>query len=73
MCDDDNVEIIPRDVLVGEVSEHGGDERCCSVIHVQARLALRESDWLIDCRGEGKDAGRLMGGGGYSTVGGTFE
>lgn len=43
MRDDDNVEVIPGDVLVGKVSEHGRDEGRCPVIHVQSRLALRES------------------------------
>lgn len=47
MCDDDDVQVVPRDVLIREVSEHGGDERCCSVVHVQARLSLRKSDWLV--------------------------
>lgn len=43
MRDDDDVQVIPGDVLVGKVSEHGGDERCCSVVHIQTRLSLRES------------------------------
>lgn len=66
MRDDDDVEVIPRDILVGKISEHGGDERGCSVVHVQPRLSLRESDWFVrrlvrwlvrPSRGEGTTSG----------------
>lgn len=59
--DDDNVQVISGNALVGEVSEHGRDERRRPVVHVQPRLALGKS-------GPSRPAGGREGRrGGYSS------
>lgn len=40
--DYDNVQVVPRDALIGEVSEHGGNEGRGPVVHVQSGFTLRK-------------------------------